>query len=259
MNRTGASRFRHVDPRRPGNLAASALNSSQIKVTWTASPGSTSYTVFREALGDNGFVQVGTGITTQSFTDTALAGGVTYVYQVRATNSVGTSGLSLLTTATTPLGGIPAAPSALVATTVDTSQINHKWTDNSNNESTFSVERSTNCTNFTQIATVGPNITGYTDSGLTASTTYTYRIRAANSAGNSTYASTSAGHFTATPAPITRRLPVQSCGRRHQFEPDQPHLDRQFQRCSGSHHRPRHRQWRFRTGRNRSRGLDLLL
>ncbi len=193
-------------PGAPGNVAASALNSSQIKVTWTISPGASGYDVFRETLGDNGFVQVASGVSTATFTDTGLSGGVTYVYQVRASNNVGTSNLSLLATATTPVGGTPAAPSALVAVTKGTSQITLTWTDNSNNETSFLIERSTNGTSFTQITSVGAGVVSYTDSGLSSSTAYTYRIRAANSAGNSPYANT-AQATTATPAPTAPSAP----------------------------------------------------
>jgi fibronectin type 3 domain-containing protein len=202
----GASASAMWIPGAPGNVAASALNSSQIKVSWTASPGASSYDVFREALGDDGFVQVASGITTPSYTDGGLSGGVTYVYQVRASNDVGTSNLSLLATATTPVGGTPAAPSALVATTKDSSQISLTWTDNSNNETSFLIERSTNGTTFMQIASVAAGVTSYTDSGLSSSTAYTYRVRAANTAGNSTYTNT-AQATTATPAPTAPAAP----------------------------------------------------
>ncbi len=193
-------------PAAPGNLFASALNSSQIKVTWTASPGATSYDIFREALGDNAFVQVATGITTPTYTDNGLSAGMTYVYEVRANNGIGTSALSRLTTATTPIGGTPAAPSALVATAAGTSQISLKWTDNSNSETGFLIERSTDGISFTQIAAVLTNITGYTDSGLASATTYTYRVRAINAAGNSTYTSVATA-TTATPAPTAPAAP----------------------------------------------------
>jgi len=193
-------------PAAPGNLFASALNSSQIKVTWTASPGATSYDIFREALGDNAFVQVATGITTPTYTDNGLSAGMTYVYEVRANNGIGTSALSRLTTATTPIGGTPAAPSALVATAAGTSQISLKWTDNSNSETGFLIERSTDGISFTQIAAVLTNITGYTDSGLASATTCTYRVRAINAAGNSTYTSVATA-TTATPAPTAPAAP----------------------------------------------------
>lgn len=61
------------------------------------------------------------------------------------------------------------------------------WKDNSDNEDAFSIERSTDGENFAQIATTGPNVEAYTDSGLSPGIRYWYRIRAANSAGYSGY------------------------------------------------------------------------
>jgi len=83
----------------------------------------------------------------------------------------------------------PAAPTNLAATTVSTTQINLSWTDNSSDETGFRIERCTgaSCTNFTQVAEVGANVTTFANTGLTKNTTYTYRVRAFNTGGNSAY------------------------------------------------------------------------
>jgi hypothetical protein len=65
-------------------------------------------------------------------------------------------------------------------------QLQLAWTDNSNNEDGFRIERKTSGT-FSQIASVGVNVTSYTDVNLTDGATYCYRLRAFNSAGNSAY------------------------------------------------------------------------
>jgi Divergent InlB B-repeat domain len=56
------------------------------------------------------------------------------------------------------------------------------WQDNSTNEDGFKIERAIN-TNYVEIASVGPSIKTYTDSGLVGGTTYCYRIRAFNASG----------------------------------------------------------------------------
>src|SRR3990172_1408268 len=58
------------------------------------------------------------------------------------------------------------------------------WTDNSDNEAGFKIERVIGGT-FAEIATVSANVTSYTDSGLLAGSIYCYQVRAFNSAGAS--------------------------------------------------------------------------
>jgi hypothetical protein len=87
-------------------------------------------------------------------------------------------------------GTVPAPPNNLVAAPVSSSQINLSWSDVSGNEAGFVLERSTNGTSFTQIATLGPNVTSYANTGLSPATTYYYHLYAYNSVGSSPYSST---------------------------------------------------------------------
>ena len=85
----------------------------------------------------------------------------------------------------------PAAPSNLAATATSTSQINLTWSDNSSNEDNFKIEYSTNGgSSWTALATTAANATSYSNTGLTAATTYTYRILAVNTTGSSAYSNT---------------------------------------------------------------------
>ncbi len=73
----------------------------------------------------------------------------------------------------------------MTATAKDSSTITLTWVDNSDNETYFRIDRSSDGLNFTEIATVPANATSYTDLGLAANTTYTYRAKAYNDVGSS--------------------------------------------------------------------------
>lgn len=90
-----------------------------------------------------------------------------------------------------PTSVVPAPPSRPTAR-ADGHTISVGWIDRSNNEQGFRIERCTgsNCTNFAIVATVGVNVRGIADRNLAAATTYGYRVRAYNNAGNSPYSAT---------------------------------------------------------------------
>lgn len=69
------------------------------------------------------------------------------------------------------------------------------WTDNSNNEDNFKIDRTTatdvpacaTAPGFAQIATTGFNVATFIDTAVTEGTTYCYRVWASNTAGDSAY------------------------------------------------------------------------
>jgi Calx-beta domain len=85
-------------------------------------------------------------------------------------------------------------------------QLTLSWTDNSNNEDGFRIERRISGGSFAQIAVVAANVTSFIDSGVTAGTTYCYRVRAYNQAGASAYTAE------ACRAPASASLPTVTIG-----------------------------------------------
>jgi carboxypeptidase T len=182
-----------VAPAAPTNLTATAISYSQINLTWTDSDASEAGFKIERCAGDgcSDFAQVATAAANAtSYSDTGLIASTNYVYRVRAYNTIGDSPYSNEVSAVTQaLPAVPATPTNLTATANSSSQINIAWVDNALDETGYKIERCqvTGCTTFAEIATVGANITSYSNTGLAASTSYTYRVRANNAGGDSEY------------------------------------------------------------------------
>jgi len=181
-----ASATTQPTPAAPSNLAATTLSSSQIRLTWR--DNATNEAGFKLERSTNGgaFAQVTTiSANATSYTNTNLAASTAYTYRLRAYDGPNHSAYSNTAAATTQ--ATPAAPTNLVATAVSSSKINLTWTDNATNEAGFKLERSTNGGTFAQVTTLGANTTSYSNTNLTASTAYTYRIRAYDGPNHSAY------------------------------------------------------------------------
>ncbi len=181
-------------PMAPSGLGATALSSSSIRFSWLDnSNNETNFLVSR--WNGSAWSQIASvGANATSFTDSGLQPSATYYYTVCAQNSAGANCATTYTYATTQSGSsatMPTAPSGLSAYALSMTSIRFSWIDNSNNESNFVIAR-WNGSAWMQIASVGANTTGFTDSGLSSRTTYYYTVCAQNSVGAncaSTYAS----------------------------------------------------------------------
>jgi hypothetical protein len=193
-------------PAAPSSLLATASSSSEIDLTWTDnSNNETGFQIERGLNSSGPFTLIATTLANAtSYADTGLSSSTTYYYQIDAANVAGNSAFTSVASATTPAPPVvpPAAPSGLIATTISSSEIDLSWTDNSNNETSFNIERATALAGpYTLIKTTAANTTSYADTGLSAVTTYYYRVYAANSAGNS--ADTSIANATTLVSPPT--------------------------------------------------------
>lgn len=179
-------------PTVPQGLSASAASTSEIDLSWTASTdnvGVTGYTIYRNGT------KVGTSSIT-SYADRGLAAATRYTYTVAAYDAAGNnSAQSASTSATTLTQPVdvqaPTTPQNLVASALSSSTISLSWTASSDN---VGVAGYTIYRGGVQVGT--STTTSYSDSGLTASTRYTYSVDAFDAAGNNSAQSTSASATT---------------------------------------------------------------
>jgi chitodextrinase len=84
-------------------------------------------------------------------------------------------------------GTIPNAPTSLSATALSSSQVQLAWTDNASDETGYRVEVKPPGGAYSDVGGVTTNSTGAQVSGLTAVTTYSFRVRASGTGGFSAY------------------------------------------------------------------------
>lgn len=174
-------------PAAPTGLAATLQAGPMINLTWTNNATNATGFMVERSVNGGAFAVVSTpnlviNTGSMSYTDTAVAAGNSYSYQVKATNGVLASTYS--NTANVSIPGIPADPTNLTATLTAGITIDLSWTDNATNETGFNIERSTNGGAFSIIGSVGQNTnTGsvsYTDTAVARDNTYDYRVQALN-------------------------------------------------------------------------------
>ena len=175
-------------PAAPTGLTAGTITTSSIQMTWTdVATNETSYVVQRSLNGTT-FINVQTlPANTTTWTDTGRPDNTTYYYRVYASNATGNSAFSNVLNVTTLLA-VPDDPTTLIITGVSTNSISMMWSDQSDNELGFLIERSLQSgTGYSVVQTTAPNVQTFTNNGLNDDTQYFYRVRAYNAAGFSGY------------------------------------------------------------------------
>ncbi len=180
-------------PSAPSGVSATPAGTTAINLSWSASTdnvGVANYRIERcTGASCTTFVQIAS-VTGTTYSNTGLAAGTTYRYRVRAADAAGNlsaySSIATAATAAVTDTSAPTAPPSLAAAPSGSTAINLSWGASTDNVgvANYRIERCTgaSCTTFVQIASVTG--TTYSNTGLAAGTTYRYRVRAADAAGN---------------------------------------------------------------------------
>ncbi len=168
-----------VPPTVPTGLTTTGATDASISLSWTASTdnvGVTGYKIFRNGA------QVGTSLT-PGYTDSGLAASTMYTYTVSAYDAVGNdsaqSAQLIVSTTASPDTTPPSVPTGLTTTGASDSSVSLSWTASTDNVAVTGYKI------FRGGAQVGTSPTAsYTDSGLTASTMYSYTVSAYDAANN---------------------------------------------------------------------------
>lgn len=179
------------------SLAASNISSATLTLTWTASTGATSYDVYQGStlLGN---------VTSTTYNVSGLSASTSYTFKVIAKNATGSApgtGPGATTTATTsaPPQSAPADVTGLSSSNIASTSLTLSWTASTGATSYDVYNGSTLLGNATGVS--------YNVTGLTANTSYTFKVIAKNSVGSApgvgSGASVSATTLVAAPADVT--------------------------------------------------------
>lgn len=171
-------------PSDPSNTVATAESASQINLHWLDNADNEQGFIVERKTEVYGTYEPIAYISTISpdtgagipvwFSDESLSPDTTYYYRVCAYNEAGNSNYSNEANIATWL----SAPSNITASAVSVTQINLSWTDNSQTEEGFIIERRTLYESFAQFATVASDVTTYSDTNCDFGTNYYYRVKA---------------------------------------------------------------------------------
>jgi len=175
-------------PADPTNLTATAFSPTQVDLAWTDNAvNEDGFVIERSVDGSGTWSPVGqTAADAVAFSDLTVSPATTYWYQVYAFNIAGNSLPASSGAVMTP-DAPPAPPSNLPAANVTDNSLTLNWQDNSNNETGFNVQMAATADFGSILNTVnlGANVTSASFTGLTANTTYYFRVEAVNGAGSS--------------------------------------------------------------------------
>ncbi|MBN1952849.1 MAG: hypothetical protein JW801_16720 [Bacteroidales bacterium] len=180
-------------PAAPSNLeAAYTENETRLILTWDDNASDEeSYTVERSDNGGSFVIVASLCANSTSWTDNTIALNNDYSYRVMISNANGNSGYSnaVLVNTDYVAPAVPEAPTDLIAVyNQDIPSVTLSWSDTSDDEDGFTIERSENSGAWAVVASLAANSTSWTDNSINYNNSYDYRAAAYNNIGSSPYA-----------------------------------------------------------------------
>ena len=185
----------NIPPNPPASLTATSYSATQINLSWTAptsnsGPSVTGYKIqYKIDSGNFTNLVSNTGSSYTSYSHTGLTTTHTYTYRVFAINSVGTSNSSNTAIAIPmQISTVPDPPASLSAFPASATSISLSWNPPQNTGGSviigYKIEYKSSSNAYSVlVANTASPATSYTQTGLTAGTTYTYRVSAINCIG----------------------------------------------------------------------------
>ncbi|OCT13485.1 hypothetical protein A8709_17940 [Paenibacillus pectinilyticus] len=187
VNLAGGSGGDTQAPTAPTGLSSPSKTTSSVSLSWTASTdnvGVTGYDIY------NGSTIAGSTTGATTFTVSGLTANTAYTFTVKAKDAAGnvsaaSSGLNVTTNAAASDTTAPTAPTGLASPSKTDTSVNLSWTASTDNVGVTGYD----IYNGSTLAGSTTGATTFTVSGLTASTAYTFTVKAKDAAGNVSAAS----------------------------------------------------------------------
>ncbi|WP_258171283.1 fibronectin type III domain-containing protein [Paenibacillus sp. R14(2021)] len=175
-------------PTAPTNLSSPSKTSTSVNLSWTASTdniGVTGYDIY------NGSTLAGTVTSGTAFTVSGLTANTAYSFTVKAKDAAGNVSLASnalsVTTNTSSDTQAPTVPSSLTSPSKTSTSVNLSWTASTDNIGVAGYD----IYNGSTLVGSTTSATTFTVSGLSASTAYSFTVKAKDAAGNVSAASNS--------------------------------------------------------------------
>jgi predicted phage tail protein len=200
----------------PGPQAPSAVmsigsthGSNWVNLFWQmpsnpGNPAFTRYDIYRGASTGTLTYLTNVTSTTQTYNDTTALNGNTYVYSVKAVNTVGASPFGTYLTVELPVPGTPPGTPTGLSAVGHRNYITLSWTaptDVGSGISNYLVYRGTTAGGEGSVPITSVTGTTFQDNSAVAGTPYFYKVKANNSYGQSTFSNEATGTALVNTAP----------------------------------------------------------